>query len=725
MMGMKTVRRVQTLVVVVLAFVAATLVSPRSYAAPPAWPDLSKPPAVTGGGERDAALVVAIQDYAKLAPIPGAEQNGQDWYRWLTRTRGIRPDRVRLARNGDATVEDLRKYAAEVTAKVAPGGTLWVVFIGHGAPSQDGHDGVLVGWDAQQKPESFYARSLGQKELVGIVRKGKQASTLLVVDACFSGRGSDGEVLAKGLQPTLLADRAREMPARVTVLAAGTSSQFAGPLPAARRPAFSYLVLGALRGWGDRRQYGNDDGKVTAKEAVDYARAALDATLRGRDQTPELAGDGGDTVMARAAREEGPDLAALAEQSDEHKAGEPSAERPKPPSVRDDDVVRPKASEESGRSVGDIDLEAYKQQGELATRVEEAKRLSKDDSARAEDKARAWERVAELEVKGGNPFRDKAKAAAVAWRREGARQAELVERRRAEWKKVAAVVQMPGVSKDEKLRLVRRFVEAWKGAAGAAELEEAKGVLAGLQRGEEPSAAGVGGMVRIPAGTFWMGSADGEGEPDEHPRRQVTLTRAFMLDATEVTVAAYRKCVAAGPCAAQATMFWDGKVQGGEAWCTYDKADRTDHPMNCVDWTNARSYCGWAGKRLPTEAEWEYAARGGLDRKTYPTGDDTLDDDGWYKGNSGDTTHPVAQKRKNGYGLYDMAGNVWEWVEDGYDAAAYTKPGAIDPIASGDRKSLRGGSWYNNATSLRVAFRNWGEPTYRNLNVGFRCARTL
>jgi len=240
-----------------------------------------------------------------------------------------------------------------------------------------------------------------------------------------------------------------------------------------------------------------------------------------------------------------------------------------------------------------------------------------------------------------------------------------------------------------------------------------------------------------------MGSADGEGEPDEHPRRQVTLTRAFMLDATEVTVAAYRKCVAAGWCEAQATPFWDSKVHGGEAWCNYDKADRTDHPMNCVDWTNARAFCGFVGKRLPTEAEWEYAARAGRQWK-YVWGDSDMPparagnfadetskrtfkdwkivagyDDG-YVG-----TAPVGRFTPNGHGLHDMAGNVWEWVEDGYDAAAYTKLGAIDPIASGDMKSLRGGSWYNLATYLRVAYRNRIEPTLRHNDVVFRCARTL
>lgn len=280
----------------------AAVSPPPRTAGPATWPDLATPPATGADGANDAALVVALEDYLFVPKVPGAVRNATDWYTYLVDGRKIPVSQVKLLRNEDATRESILTGAGEVAKRLKPGGTAWVVFIGHGAPSQDGKEGVLVGVDAQQKAESLYARSVRQSELATALG-GKP--TIMVLDACFSGRAGSGQSIAAGLQPLIVAKPTAG--AAMTLLTAGRSDQFAGPLPGANRPAFSYLVLGALRGWGDA----NGDGVVTAQEAVDYATKALTVLPIGRAQTPELVGSAGSVVLARKATETGPNLSAI------------------------------------------------------------------------------------------------------------------------------------------------------------------------------------------------------------------------------------------------------------------------------------------------------------------------------------------------------------------------------------------------------------------------------
>lgn len=218
-------------------------------------------------------------------------------------------------------------------------------------------------------------------------------------------------------------------------------------------------------------------------------------------------------------------------------------------------------------------------------------------------------------------------------------------------------------------------------------------------------------MVRIPAGTFQMGSNDGES--DEKPVHRVQVS-AFEMDVTEVTVAQYRACVNAGSCQAPTDVG---------STCNYRKSDRDQHPMNCVDWNEAQAFCSWAGKRLPTEEEWEYAARGSDGRK-YPWGNDAPSprllnmrirgNDRWA------ATAPVGSfsKGKSPFGLLDMAGNVWEWTFtrycNSYSSSARCTSARVD----------RGGSWGSDSPSgVRAADRNRNDPAYRDGDLGFRCAR--
>jgi len=234
------------------------------------------------------------------------------------------------------------------------------------------------------------------------------------------------------------------------------------------------------------------------------------------------------------------------------------------------------------------------------------------------------------------------------------------------------------------------------------------------------------GMVPVPEGCFDMGDAFSEGYADELPVHQVCIS-GFEMDRYEVTNAKYAECVDSGACDAPRITSSRTRPE------YYGHPDYDSFPVIFVNWEQATDFCTWAGKRLPTEAEWEYAARGGLAGMRYPHGDeiDGTDANYWNSGDPWDNdTSPVGDYPANGYGLYDMAGNVWEWVNDWYDEDYY--PYCVDngivqdppgPDSSPDtRRVVRGSSWYRYAYTLRVANRRYNFPTYEYYRSGFRCA---
>lgn len=271
------------------------------------WPDLAAAMPRIGGGENDAAVIVGVENYAFVPKVGGAAKNAKDWYRYFTRVRGTSPGKVRLLLDNDATDVGLRSAVEEAAKLTSAGGTLWFVFIGHGAPSADQKDGLLVGVDAQQSAQGLYGRSVAQKDLLKLASVGKQKQSVFVVDACFSGRTDSGAAIASGLQPLIAIKTDTPEEANALVFTAGKADQFAGPLPRLDRPAFSYLMLGGLLGWGDV----NGNGEVSAVELADYSADTLRAVLNGRNQTPEVT-PRKDVALARSAGVRGPDVAGIA-----------------------------------------------------------------------------------------------------------------------------------------------------------------------------------------------------------------------------------------------------------------------------------------------------------------------------------------------------------------------------------------------------------------------------
>ncbi len=218
-------------------------------------------------------------------------------------------------------------------------------------------------------------------------------------------------------------------------------------------------------------------------------------------------------------------------------------------------------------------------------------------------------------------------------------------------------------------------------------------------------------MRLVPAGEFTMGSKNGDS--DEKPEHQVSL-EAFYLDKYEVTNSLYKACVDAGVC----------KEPGNTS--RYNKTSYENHPVVYVDWNQAKTYCEWRSGDLPSEAQWEKAARG-TDGRTYPWGEEIDCNKANYGGCLNDTAEVGSyESGRSPYGLYDMAGNVWEWVADWYDSDYYEKSPSSNPLGpnSGQYRVLRGGSWIISENGARASYRNGYNLGSYDFNLGFRCFRS-
>ena len=248
--------------------------------------------------------------------------------------------------------------------------------------------------------------------------------------------------------------------------------------------------------------------------------------------------------------------------------------------------------------------------------------------------------------------------------------------------------------------------------------------------------------ILIPGGTFLMGSPEGKGWRTAHPQHQVTLS-SFYLDKHPVTNEQFQQFIDATHYVTEAD-----KTKGDGGYVTLDDGTMTffekarwndpqgdekgianimDHPVVMVSWNDAQAYCKWAGKRLPTEAEYEYALRGGT-TTDYFWGDDVLQvgDYAWDFANSDKKIQPVGQKKPNPYGLYDMVGNVWEWCSDWYDNQYPTANPETNPqgLTHGIGRVVRGSSWGDPPENLVSAARATEGQVFRGDCYGFRCART-
>ncbi len=418
------------------------------------WPKLNQPMARIGGGERDAAVIVAIERYDNVPGIPGAKANAEGWYHYFIHTLGIPDVNVKLMPQTKATREGILS-ALEDTARLAgSGGRIWFVFIGHGAPT-DG-DGLLLGVDVRQTAESLEARGLKQSDVLNALNQSR-ALPVLILDACFSGRTGSGDSVINGLMPVRNAEL--PSPGKAIVMTAASSDQYAGPLPGKAVPAFSYLALGAMRGWGDS----NKDGMVSANEVVTYARNAMGALLFGRKQTPEVTGDSAGIPLATA-KENGPKLSELAkllsESEDQmfNKDGLVLGDL----TLVDEEF---QAFEDDEVNIGELNIKDMRERErvyialtEAKRKVEAAKAASKDDPS-GEKQQKAWCELANLE--NPNPYREQAQEACSQASSYVEQRKRIVAAMDRDWEKVEMMVSMQSYKPEDKKKALRAFARAY------------------------------------------------------------------------------------------------------------------------------------------------------------------------------------------------------------------------------------------------------------------------
>jgi formylglycine-generating enzyme required for sulfatase activity len=268
-----------------------------------------------------------------------------------------------------------------------------------------------------------------------------------------------------------------------------------------------------------------------------------------------------------------------------------------------------------------------------------------------------------------------------------------------------AVAVLELACRDSDPRVADAAAEALAKLGGA---DVAAGVRMGVEVRAQVAAKDGSELVKIPAGEFLAGSSEGEGDADERPQRQVHVDEFFMAK-NPVTNAQYAR-------------FLKETGHGKPHYWSEKRLNKPNQPVVGVTWHDAQAYCEWASLRLPTEAEWEKAARG-TDGRQYPWGNEPSDERRCNFGNNVGATTEVGSYPEGAspYGCLDMAGNVWEWCQtkwrNSYDAPEDSSPGGRD------RRVLRGGAWYSDADGVRCAYRYGDDPDNRGGYFGFRCAR--
>ncbi|MBT3220392.1 MAG: SUMF1/EgtB/PvdO family nonheme iron enzyme [Proteobacteria bacterium] len=711
-----------------------------------ALPDVDSPLKTGLTSSQDAGLVVGVEDYFKLPDVPYAVRDAEAFQKFLVHTRGVLLEHVRLLTDG-ANREQILAELAELAGMVGTDGVLWVYFAGHGAASPSNGERMLLGADVQTDPASFEARSVRLSEL----RRVGEVKLVLVLDTCYAGKGRSGQDLLEGQRfavPAWVRDAGTE---GVVQWTAASANELSGPLEPAQHGAFTYFVLGALRGWADGALDGQRDGQVTADEARSYVTTAM-LSAQVTDQHPVLqATDARQWVLSRGELEAAPSIDATSWSPAQQDAGYL------------DVVARRKAEEQRIRNEL-RSLEAA-HGARISNRVREIQKVA----------AAEWERVKALAEVDATV----AAEATSAYLRHWQGHTELVE---------GEVVEVPVVEVSEasalgaalRSRLYRQEetrkavwdarvqdLHARVDEAVAAEQELARHDWASIDVNDESSLTAFasrweGHIVEVEGVAFPVAVV--EATIAQTRLQTGAVARPDMWMSTTIGYAFQRLELP------QKTLFvgarevtqrqWVAVMHDDNLQVARNLADKKrifaellggDRPALELNWTQAIAFCNTLsqaeglkpaykvkgdgevlfkdranGYRLATEEEWAFlvdgAVRGSACRvnlldapgqEVYRYHDDegSFDcDDGWVG------PAEVGSYQPDAHGLYDIEGNISEWGWGAKEGADHEgNPSLVHPLFG---TSFVSGP--DNAASNRV---DWHAPVHHSFNTGLRLVR--
>ncbi len=720
------------------------------------------------------AVIIGNKDYAHTADVEFAHRDAEAFARYVVEVLGFDPKRVLLLRDAPLTqmIDTFgRKDLVETTelwSRLKPGRSDVVVFYsGHGVPGLRDKRGYLMPVDARPEKAELMGYSLDLlHENLG---KLDTRSVTVFVDSCFSG-DSEAGMLFEDVSAVKYTARLPEGET-VTMITAAAGNQVALWDREAGHGLFTRHLLDGLYGDADADR----DGRITAGEAKSYLdehmtgaaregprRTNQTATLRGGEERvlavarfPGRSSPGSRAMAAELAKTR-QEKEAVGRQRDR------LAEALKAKEAALGKVLAEKEALEQRRARLAREVEA--QRAELAKARREQERLAaavaeqEAELKRLREKPRRTPESVEAGLGLAHADRVAIQRGLVSFgKRLGRPDGVFGERTRraiSEWQEESG--------EEPTGHLTGGQAEALR-AAGRAEQERAareKAVRdradAGRHGREFRDCEGCPEMVVVGAGEYWMGSPDDEEGryESEGPRHRVKIGAAFAVGKYEVTRSEYGEFVTETGRSSSPCLTWDGewKEETGTSWVKpgIEQGDR--HPVVCVSWEDAKAYAGWLSDktgenyRLLTEAEWEYVARGGTRTSRYwgdseesqcehANGADERLKEVYHSvtwvaecRDGGVWTADAGSYRPNGFGLYDVSGNVWEWVEDCWHESYRGAPTDGSAWTSGGdcgKRVLRGGSWVSSPRNFRSANRSWYSTGFRNYYVGFRIARTL